>query len=223
MRRRLAIVGVIALIIGCGGEAPPSRDSMVVVSQPIAGGGSTYTAVRGITPEFRAWADSVRRAAAAPRPVAAPGVWPWLTITYFGARAQVTAWGTDGSEVQDTTAPEDVSCDGFAEQHVGDEDGVGCLDQDRSLQFERIAPGEAMIQFVPADTGSIFFEVEAYSGGAEHNRRWHGLEFRTTPGRVQRFRIRLPAILSRDPLVVEPVSGVVDTVPPRVDPDSVRG
>lgn len=216
-------LGVALFVSGCGRPAPETQTATAV---EVRGGETAFTTVRPLTPALLAQAESLRKAAA-PRPTPRSGDWRWLNITYYGAPARISAWATDGSTAQDTTAPRDDACDGFAEQHANDppeSDGIGCLDQNRSIQLERIPPGEALIQFAPTDTGTIFFELEAYSGGAEHNRYWHGLEFRVMPGRIQRFRIRLPAIASTDSLLVESLSGAVDTVPlQRVDPDSARG
>ena len=218
-RAVLAILFICAL--GACEKPTPAPESVTTMS--VQGNDTAFTAVRPLPS-----AESLAAlSAAAPRPTARSGDWRWLNITYYGAPARISAWATDGSTAQDTTAPRDDACDGFAEQHANDppeSDGIGCLDQNRSIQLERIPPGEALIQFAPTDTGTIFFELEAYSGGPEHNRYWHGLEFRVMPGRIQRFRIRLPVIASTDSLLVESLSGAVDTVlPPRVDPDSARG
>lgn len=221
---RFVLAVTLLAVVGCQSRSGAALDTTGTGTPQDTSPRTGFTAIRPLTDADRRLGDSLATAHESQPSGQSPESWQLLSISYFGARAQVSVWSTDGHAVQDTTAPEDRSCEGFDESHPDSPDtGIGCLEHDRSADFRWIPPGEALVQFSPMDTGTIHFQVEAISRAGDHNREWPGLTFRVRPGRVQRFRIQLPVAATPDPMLVESITGSVDTVPPRVDPDSARG
>lgn len=216
----LAIVGVLA----CQGGGTDGRDSNAqgaaqeVRAVAVQNGESSFTAMRPLRPGDTARGlppiaiDGPTATANRGHPDTEVGV----EVTYYGAPATVLVTAPDGQVVRDTTAPRDDSCDGFDEQHANDppeSDGIGCLEHDRAIDVEHVPPGDLYVQFSAADTGSIRVSIQTSARFGEGSRYWHGLEFRVRQGTTQIFRVTLPNPHGREPLVVTPLTGSIDSIP----------
>ena len=214
-----AVCFMAVAIAGCG-KAPAA--SQQVTAESVQPGGTAFTTMRPLTQADIDRARALAGARGADTLGPPPELWQKLVVIYYGSPAQVTVRTPDGRQLSDTTAPADDSCDGFDESHKDTpETGVGCDSHDRQLEFSNVPPGEAVVQLIATDSGSIWVAVEAYSRAGDKNQYRHETEYRLRRGVDQQLRIELPAPHSPDSMRVELSSGAA-ILPPRADHEAFQ-
>lgn len=211
--RSCAVPFVLLLVAGCGRKPPRPQ---AVTAESVQGNETAFTAVRPLPPH--ATIDSLREVTVRSGTPTDTGL--TLRLIYDGSPARVVITTPDGRVISDTTHPRDESCDNF--RSPPGEDGIGCLPDEFGTNVPNTPPGTAYLQFTGTDTGVVGFEMEIVRGRTSEG-YWNGFSFRLKRGETQIFRVTVPPRRGGVRLDAVPITSPVDTVTPRVDPDTARG